>query len=102
VAWSGFKKDQVEILSGELTRHESSPGVLRGFCGHCGTTLSYEIGPGAPERPDVAGDEIFLTTTSFDDRGAFAPESHILYGERAPWLEMGDDLPRHLGLVRQD
>ena len=25
--------------------HESSPGVLRGFCRHCGTPLTYQKNP---------------------------------------------------------
>ena len=45
LAWAGFEKSRFEVLEGGLAIHESSPGVLRGFCARCGTTLTYQKDP---------------------------------------------------------
>ena len=52
------KQDVVEFTKGERALYESSPGVRRGFCVRCGSTLTYEVGDeihihiGAMERPE--------------------------------------------------
>jgi hypothetical protein len=52
------KRDAVEFTKGTPTYYESSPGVQRGFCSTCGSTLSYEtedeihIHVGAMDRPE--------------------------------------------------
>ena len=99
VAWVCFGKSQLSVVSGALARYESSPGVLRGFCQNCGTSLTYERQP----REGVSGlnarpDEIFVTTLALDDPTAYPPEEHIRYGERVEWFQVADDLPCHEGL----
>lgn len=48
----------VEFTKGERALYESSPGVWRGFCAKCGSTLTYEIEDeihihiGAMDRPE--------------------------------------------------
>ena len=39
VPWFGASPDKFEVTKGEITEHESSPGVRRGFCGKCGSSL---------------------------------------------------------------
>ena len=40
-SWAGLNIGDFEVLSGTLTIHHSSPGVDRGFCAKCGTSLTY-------------------------------------------------------------
>ena len=42
VALAGFKLEQVRFTLGERATYESTPGVQRGFCGRCGTPLTWE------------------------------------------------------------
>ena len=41
-AFADCKGGVVEFTKGALTLYESSPGVRRGFCARCGSTLTYE------------------------------------------------------------
>ena len=42
MAAAGFPRQAVSIERGQMSYYASSPGVRRGFCGTCGTSLSYE------------------------------------------------------------
>ena len=72
LAWVIFDEDKVEIVRGALAIHASSPGVERGFCARCGSSLSYA----RANRPGLFD----LTTASLDDPEAFPPDKEI-------WLE---------------
>ena len=85
----GAKKDQVRFTTGERGIYASTPGVGRGFCGQCGTSLTWE-GDGEELGPLI---EIHIST--FDDPSQFTPASHIHCDERLAWFEVADDLPRH-------
>ena len=37
-----FERDRVKFTKGERKIYNSSPGVERGFCGRCGTSLTWE------------------------------------------------------------
>ena len=67
----------------------SSPGVTRGFCGHCGTPLHYMTThwPG----------EIHIFAATLDDLALYNPAAHVHWAERVPWLNFDDDLPRYDG-----
>jgi hypothetical protein len=44
-----FRRDAYAVTEGEITKFNSSPGRLRGFCAHCGSTMSAaKIGHGEP------------------------------------------------------
>jgi hypothetical protein len=92
VAWAGFPSASFAVLAGRLTVYRSSPGVLRGFCGRCGTSLTYRKDPAV-----LAGaqDDVYVSINTLDDPDACPPEEHIKYGERAAWFHAGGDLPRH-------
>lgn len=85
VAWATYARDAFRITGGALHTYSSSPGVTRGFCSGCGTSISYEH----VDRPG----EIDLTLNSLDDPGAPTLKAHIWTEDRAPWFEIGDDLP---------
>jgi hypothetical protein len=46
--FAAFKRTACVVTKGEITKFNSSPGMLRGFCARCGSTLTCE---GEPRRP---------------------------------------------------
>ncbi|NVP57130.1 GFA family protein [Mycoplana rhizolycopersici] len=75
-------------FEGEALRHyASSPGVRRGFCGNCGSPMSYETA----ERPA----EIDLYVASLDDATSVSVTQHWYWKERVAWFSCDDDLPKH-------
>ncbi len=86
LAWAIFDQDKVEIISGELAIHRSSPGVERGFCAACGTSLTYA----RENRPGLFD----VTTASLDDPEAFPPAVEIWTEERLSWIAPNPALPQ--------
>ena len=62
--------------SGKLTVFASSTFVERGFCGHCGTPLSYR---------DVAGPYVSLTINTLDEPSAVTPDLSFSTASRPEW-----------------
>ena len=60
----------------------SSPGVVRRFCGRCGSPLSYET--------EAAPDEVHLHAATLDDPALARPTRHDFWAERVPWLALDD------------
>ena len=85
--YAGYRPDDVAFLSGRPKTYRSSPGVTRGFCPDCGTSISFE----SERWPD----EIHLFVGTFDDPGDVTPEAHVFTAESVPWLRLADHLPRH-------
>jgi hypothetical protein len=92
VVWSGFRKADFQILKGTQAEYESSHGIKRGFCGKCGTSLTYRKSPAAIRG---AQDDVYVSTVTFDAPEKFPPTEHVYYGERADWFELGGNTPRH-------
>lgn len=86
VAWATFGKAGFRVKQGSMTEHHSTPGVTRGLCPACGTSLTYE-------HVDRAG-QIDVTLASLEDPAAVRPRSHIWVEDKLPWVEIGDDLPQ--------
>jgi hypothetical protein len=76
-----FRHDTYQVTKGEITKFNSSPGRLRGFCARCGSTLTCE-GERSPE--------VHIHIGAFDDAGRFKPTRHIFLEERMPWLNLSD------------
>jgi hypothetical protein len=76
-----FRHDAYQVTKGEITKFNSSPGRLRGFCARCGSTLTCE-GERSPEMHFHVG--------SFDDAARFEPARHIFPEERMPWLHLSE------------
>lgn len=93
VAWAMFALADLQFLRGEPARYTSSPGVERGFCGRCGTTLSFTA--------DFLPGLVDVTVASLDDPARLPPQMHIWESARLPWLVLADDRPRHLELPPQ-
>ena len=92
--WISYPKDQVSYAAGEPNRYQSSPGVWRGFCAACGTPPVYE----ATRIPD----EVHILVGTLDSHIALAPERHVWWEEKVPWLDFDDDLPRYARFSRGD
>ena len=85
VAWATYLRETFRVTHGEMHICNSSPGVRRGFCSACGTSISYEH----VDRPG----EIDLTLNSLDYPSAPTLKAHIWTEDKAPWFEIGDNLP---------
>jgi hypothetical protein len=86
ITWMTLKTGDFTVTDGELTEFQSSPGAYRGFCGTCGTSLSY--------RHAEHLEEMDLAAATLDDQTAVVPDDHIWIGSMVPWLEFADNLPR--------
>ena len=91
VTWVSFPRDGLMMKSGTISEFRSSPGVQRGHCSVCGTTLTYSWSG----RPG----EIDITLASLDDSTGITPEAHIWVQDKVPWLVIDDDLPRYKATV---
>ena len=87
VAWVIFRQEDVAIVAGRLAIHESSPGIERGFCSRCGTSLTYA----RASRPGFFD----VTTASLDDPDAYPPSKEIWTSERLAWVSAQPGLPQY-------
>jgi len=84
VAWLTFAQADFALTQGKLNEFSSTPPVARGFCGTCGTPLTYTHRK-SPESIDV-------TTCSLDDPQAFPPTHHAWLSHDLAWVRFGDGL----------
>jgi len=80
-AYAGFEAIKVRFTHGQPAHFASSPGVRRGFCARCGSTLSFE----GERWPG----ELHLHVGAFDEPAGLAPTGHAFADERLPWLHLG-------------
>ncbi len=85
VAWATYAAESFVVSKGTIHRYRSSPGVTRGICADCGTSISYEN----EQRPG----EIDITLASLDDPGAPTLRAHIYTEDKQPWINIKDGLP---------
>ncbi|HVN01843.1 MAG TPA: GFA family protein [Caulobacteraceae bacterium] len=79
-AFASFPAGAVSWTRGARKTFQSSDAIARGFCGDCGTPMTFEAASGA-------GDHIALTIASFDDPSAFVPQRQIMRAERIGWID---------------
>lgn len=92
VTWSKVPLADFTITKGGLKHIEKTPGVRRGFCGECGTTLTYAA-EGEVDGQDWGADAWFATAT-LDDPSIAQPETHVFVSHKQPWIKLADGLPR--------
>ncbi len=85
-AFATFPAEAVAWTRGARKTFLSSEHVARGFCGDCGTPLTFEAAGG--------GDTIALTLCAFDDPQALAPQRQLAPESRLGWLADIARLPR--------
>ena len=83
----GVKASDFRWVKGEelVARYRSSPGGHRGFCRTCGSSLP---------APDPGAKEFFIPAGTLDDDPGVRPAAHIFVASKAPWVEIGDELPQ--------
>jgi PhnB protein len=86
VPWGTFQRSSFAITRGELREFGSSPGVVRGFCSACGTSLTY--------RHAARPQEIDVTLATLDAPEALRPEAHLWVDDKPSWVAIGDGLPQ--------
>lgn len=84
VAWGTVDREHFALVEGSLETVQSSPNVQRGFCGDCGSSMTYA-------RADLAN-EIDIALAVLDDPPA--PERHIWVSDGLAWLSIDDGLPQ--------
>jgi hypothetical protein len=82
-AFVNLPRDEVRWLAAPKF-HASSKIARRGFCGECGTPLSFEY---------VDAARIDLAVGSFDDPAQFRPTSHFAVESRIAAWHADDGLP---------
>lgn len=87
VAWAMYAQSQFKLVGGALKQYASSGEASRGFCGNCGTQISFtaEFLPGLV---DVA-------IGSLDSPESIEPGLHMWHSKHLAWADFADGLPRH-------
>ncbi len=77
------------IVKGQdaISEYESTPGVFRSFCKHCGSPLVSR----RPSQPDIVRLRIGTLDTPVDVKAM----AHIYVGSKASWDEIHDDIPQY-------
>ena len=75
-----------------ITSFESSPGIIRAFCGTCGSVVPEPFGK----------DRMVIPAGCLDGDPGVRPSSHIFAASKAPWHVIGDDLPQSDGYTNPD
>jgi hypothetical protein len=76
----GYLDDDVRWAGASPVIFESSSGVKRGFCGKCGTPVSY--------RGYKWSGETHLFIGEFDDPSDLVPAGDVFSKEALPWCEV--------------
>jgi hypothetical protein len=94
VAWGTVDLDQLEFIAGRPALVRSSKNVQRGFCGVCGTTLTYAHAARAKE--------LDVTLASLEDPSSLAPRAHIWVQDKLPWIRIDDGLAQFATTLGSD
>jgi hypothetical protein len=78
--YASFPTDALTWTRGQRKTFQSSDFIARGFCGDCGTPLTFEAASGG-------GGHIGLTIGSFDDPSELPPQRQIMAAERVAWID---------------
>ena len=89
--WAVVAAADFAVTRGSIKVCERTPGIKRGFCGDCGTTLTYAA-EHVVEGQDWSADAWFAACT-LDDPAIAHPKSHVYVSHRQPWIHLGDALP---------
>jgi hypothetical protein len=87
VAWATFRYSAFEVTQGRLCEAATSPGVARGHCVVCGSSLTY--------RNTLRPDEIDITVATLDEPLRVQPTAHIWVQDKLPWVHIDDGLPQY-------
>ena len=84
--WVGYRPDQFRLTRGTPKSFSKTKGVVRTFCGDCGSPIGY-TDEGLP-------DELYVAIGFLDQPERFRPQAHAYWRMKLPWVDFADDLPR--------
>ena len=87
VAWVVMNHADFAFVAGRPVVFRSSPGVLRTFCGTCGTSLTYQR-EAEPQTIDA-------TTATLDSPNDFAPTREIWLTHKLNWERANDTMAHY-------
>jgi hypothetical protein len=89
VTWAGFNEHNVQIEDSNKTLNwfSATENAYRGFCKVCGSTIFFKSAhwPG----------ELHVTVVNIHEKLDCAPQMHVNWASRQPWLHLADDLPKN-------
>jgi len=91
--WIGYRVNQFHLTRGMPKAFSKTPGVVRTFCGDCGTSISY--------LDEGLGDELYVAIGFMNQPERFEPQAHAYWRMRLPWLAFDDGLPCVDGYTRK-
>ena len=88
VTWIAVPRSRFALTHGAdvLVQHKSSDHGTRSFCGTCGSSLFCE----STRHPD----QVDIVLANVDGPIDREPELHVFWSDRAPWVRVGDGLPK--------
>src|SRR5262245_58987787 len=86
--WVGVKRANFAVTEGQLAICNTSRGVERGFCGRCGTSLTYVDEERWPEQ-------ISVLAPTLDNPNIAVPTAHVYVEHQLAWVKLADGLPTH-------
>jgi len=89
--WAKVAAPDFLVTKGEVKICEKAPGIRRGFCGDCGTSLTYAA-EHEVDGQDWKADAWFSAAT-LDDPSIATPKTHVYISDRQPWVKLADGLP---------
>ena len=90
--WVGVRPGQFRLTRGAPKSFSKTKGVVRTFCGDCGSPVTY-ADAGLPE-------ELYVALGFLDHPERLRPQAHAYWSMRLPWVEFPDGLPRVDGYSR--
>ncbi|MBY0370353.1 GFA family protein [bacterium] len=87
VAWATAPRSAFRLTQGTLKYCQASSKAQRGFCGDCGTAITFEYVP--------ESNTIDFTLASLKDPAQIAPRYHIWTQSQIPWFQTSDKLPHY-------
>jgi len=87
VAATACRKSNFRLTTHDTLRWYSvKPGLRRGFCAACGTSLTY--------RSDDRPTEIDVTLGTLDEPTRLAPQMHVWVEDKLTWVRLAAALPQ--------
>lgn len=89
VAATSAGRDRLRIDDGGFLRwFESTPGIRRGFCGQCGSSLFWD---------DSIAPSVSIMAGTLDPPTGLTVNCNIFVADKGDYYEVADGLPQHAG-----
>jgi hypothetical protein len=91
--WVGYRPTEFRLIRGAPKSFSKTKGVVRTFCGNCGTSIGYS--------DEGLADEFYVAIGFLDSPERFKPQAHAYWKMKLPWVSVADDLPKTAACTRQ-